>query len=80
MEILSFLNQHGRTGEIIHGSVDYIAKRVDVLAKVAKAQQKLNGTRLGVIGQPSDWLISSAADPVALSGKLGITLVDIPIS
>lgn len=80
MEILSFLNQQGRTGEIIHGSVDYIAKRVDVLAKVAKAQQKLNGTRLGVIGQPSDWLISSAADPVALSGKLGITLVDIPIS
>lgn len=80
MEILSFLNQQGRTGEIIHGSVDYIAKRIDVLAKVAKAQQKLNGTRLGVIGQPSDWLISSAADPVALSGKLGITLVDIPIS
>lgn len=80
MEILSFLNQKGRTGEIIHGSVDYIAKRIDVLAKVAKAQQKLSGTRLGVIGQPSDWLISSAADTVALSGKLGITLVDIPIS
>ena len=80
MEILSFLNQQGRSGEIIHGSVDYIAKRIDVLAKVAKAQQKLRGTRLGVIGQPSDWLISSAADPVALSGKLGITLVDIPIS
>ena len=80
MEILSLLNQKGRTGEIIHGSVDYIAKRIDVLAKVAKAQQKLSGTRLGVIGQPSDWLISSAADTVALSGKLGITLVDIPIS
>ena len=80
MEILSFLNQKGRTGEIIHGSVDYIAKRIDVLAKVAKAQQKISGTRLGVIGQPSDWLISSAADRVALSGKLGITLVDIPIS
>lgn len=80
MEILSFLNQKGRTGEIIHGSVDYIAKSIDVLAKVAKAQQKLSGTRLGVIGQPSDWLISSAADTVALSGKFGITLVDIPIS
>lgn len=80
MEILSFLNQQGRSGEIIHGSVDYIAKRVDVLAKVAKAQQKLRGTRLGVIGEPSDWLISSAADPVALSDKLGVALVDIPIS
>ena len=80
MEILSFLNQQGRSGEIIHGSVDYIAKRINVLATVAKAQQKLRGTRLGVIGEPSDWLISSAADPVALSEKLGIKLVDIQIS
>ena len=80
MEILSFLNQQGRTGEIIHGSVDYIAKRIDVLAKVAKAQQKLRGTRLGVIGQPSDWLISSAADSSALLDKLGVALVDVPIS
>ena len=80
MEILSFLNQQGRSGEIIHGRVDYIAKRIDVLAKVAKAQQKLRDTRLGVIGEPSDWLISSAADPAALAEKLGVTLVDIPIS
>ena len=80
MEILSFLNQQGRSGEIIHGSVDYIAKRIDVLSKVANAQQKLRRTRLGVIGQPSDWLISSAADPVALSEKLGVTMVNIPIS
>ena len=80
MEILSFLNQKGRVGEIIHGNIDYIAQRIDLLAKVAKARQKLAGTRLGVIGQPSDWLISSAADPEALSSRLGIQLVDIPIS
>lgn len=80
MEILSFLNQQGRSGEIIHGSVDYIARRIEILAKVAKAQQKLRGSRLGVIGKPSDWLISSSADPVSLSEKLGIDLVDIPIT
>ena len=37
MEILSFLNQKGRVGEIIHGNIDYIAQRIDLLAKVAKA-------------------------------------------
>lgn len=80
MEILSFLNQQGRTGEIVHGNVDYIAQRINVLAKVAQASKKLYGSRLGVIGQPSDWLISSAADPSALNDKLGVALVDIPIS
>lgn len=79
MEILSFLNQQGRSGEIIHGSVSYIAERIKVLAKVAKARQTLRGCRLGVIGQPSDWLISSAPDTAALKARLGIELVDVPI-
>lgn len=79
MEILSFLNQQGRSGEIIHGSVNYIAERIKVLAQVAKARQTLSGYRLGVIGQPSDWLISSAPDAAALKARLGIELVDVPI-
>lgn len=80
MEILSYLNQKGRSGEIIHGNINYIVERIAVLAKVAQACKKLSGTRLGVIGQPSDWLISSAADPAALSEKLGVSLVEISIS
>ena len=80
MEILSFLNQQGRSGEIIHGSVSYIAERIKVLAQVAKARKALHGSRLGVIGKPSDWLISSTPDASALYEKLGIELVDVPIS
>ena len=80
MEILSFLNQQGRSGEIIHGSVSYIAERIKVLAQVAKAHKVLRGSRLGVIGAPSDWLISSTPDASALYERLGIELVDVPIS
>ena len=36
--------------------------------------------RIGVIGQPSDWLISSAADYDAVRHILGVELVDIPMS
>lgn len=80
MEILSFLNQNDYTGEIIHGSTEYVAGRIAVLAKVAQARRELDGVRLGVIGQPSDWLISSAADRPAIGEKSGITLMDIPIA
>lgn len=79
LEILSYLGQHDRKGEIIHGSVEYIAQRLIVLTKVNAAKQVLNGQNLGIIGQPSDWLISSNADEVKVKDKLGINLINIPI-
>lgn len=79
MEILSYLNQQGREGEIIHGNASYIAKRIVTLAKVKAARRKLRGQNLGIIGQPSNWLISSAPDREAVKNLLGINLIDIPI-
>ena len=79
MEILSYLNQNGRQGEIIHGSIEYIAERLKVLSKVEAARKSLNGKNLGVIGQPSDWLISSNPDAEAVKTKLGVNLVHVPI-
>ena len=79
MEILSFLQQNGMQGEIIHGSVDYISRRLQILAKVSEARQKMQGCRLGIIGQPSDWLISSIVDVAAVKARLGIELVEIPM-
>ncbi len=80
LEILSFLRQQGIQGEILHGSQAYITGRIGVLARVAEARQQLAGKRLGIIGQPSDWLISSAADRDAVRQRLGIELVEIPMS
>ncbi len=80
MEILSYLSQQNIKGEIIHGSADYIVKRIQLLEAIEKAHQQLNGSRLGIIGQPSDWLISSNADKAQIKSRLGIDLIDIPIS
>ena len=79
LEIMSYLNQQGRKGEILHGSVSYISERINVLAKVSEAKKSLNGKNLGIIGEPSDWLISSDADKKAVKEKLGINLLDINI-
>lgn len=79
MEILSYLRQNNLKGEIIHGNADYIAKRIVLLAKVGEARRLMEGCRLGVIGQPSDWLISSQADYAEAKRRLGIELVDIPM-
>ena len=76
LEILSYLRQQGLKGEVLHGNPDYLQERVLALETVALARKKLQGTRIGVIGQPSDWLIASHADPMALMDKLGVRLVD----
>ena len=75
MEILSYLNQRGLSGEILHGGRNAVAGRI----AVARALHRLHGLRLGVLGKPSDWLISSAADYGTVREKLGIEIVDIPM-
>lgn len=79
MEILSFLRQNGRKGEIIHGDAAYITRRIRLLAKVGESKCQLNGCRLGIIGKPSDWLISSHADAAVVKRELGVELIDIPM-
>ena len=95
MEILSYLRQNGRSGEIIHGSTDYIVSRIiaECVGTPAQASSEgrhspflalppvdFEGARLGVIGHPSDWLISSDVDYSKAKTLLGLELVDIPIS
>ena len=79
LEILSYLNQQGITGEIIHGSTTYIHHRIKVLEQVGEARSKMKGCRLGLIGEPSDWLISSRFDRTIVKERLGIELVYIPM-
>ena len=79
LEILSFLRQQGLQGEVIHGTTEHITHRLQILEQVELARKKLNGCRIGVIGRPSDWLISSTADYTAIKQKVGIDIIDIPM-
>ena len=77
MEILSYLRQQGLKGEILQGSNEYIKGRINTLQRVGKAMRELNHCRLGVIGEPSDWLISSLAKYRTIQDTLGIEIVNI---
>ena len=92
MEILSWLRQRGFAGEILHGRPADIAARLRAgaaengspTAETAFLQpvsfgRILAGRRFGVIGKPSDWLISSDVDYTAARDVLGAELIDIPI-
>ena len=59
LEILSYLQQQGKRGEILHGNPEYIASRIQLLCQVESAVKRLRHCRLGIIGKPSDWLIAT---------------------
>lgn len=80
MEILSYLRQQGLRGEILHGSTTYMKQRISTLQQVGKAMRELNGCRLGVIGEPSDWLIASRTKYRTVLDKLGIEIVSIDMN
>ncbi|MBR2829142.1 MAG: hypothetical protein IKE68_01185 [Solobacterium sp.] len=77
MEILSYLQQQNIKGEIIHGSEEKMAARISTLATVFAARKKIHGMRLGAVGKPSDWLISSDVDAALSKERNGIEIVDI---
>ena len=79
LEILSYLKQKGLRGEVLHGSAEYIRGRISQLEKIAQARIRLYGSTVGVIGQPSDWLISSVYDEGTILQKLGVLVKDIPM-
>lgn len=59
MEILGYLHENNLKGEIIHGSIDAIAKRLTVLKRVADAKTKINGLKLGCFGEPGGLIASN---------------------
>lgn len=79
LEILTFLSLKGLKGEALHGSKEYIASRIRELAFVSGVKKKLSNIKLGVIGTPSDWLISSIPDYDEVKRKLGVSLENISI-
>lgn len=75
LEILSYLKDHNLNGEVLHGSNEYIAQRIDELATHVKKAKY----RYGVIGKPSDWLIASNVTYSDAMDRLAVQLVYIPI-
>ncbi len=74
LEILTFIKDNSRKGEVLHGDINYISNRIIELYN--NKFYNLSG-RLGVLGKPSDWLISSNVDYTKAKNIFNIDLIDI---
>jgi len=79
MEILSWIQTQGREGRILHGKPVEIANKLKNIVTVNKTIDKISNSKLGVIGEPSDWLIDSHINKNIVKDKWGLDVVDIPM-
>ena len=73
LEILTWLEAQGIEGRILHGTNDEI---IASLVETACAPS-LQGVRIGLFGEPSDWLIASGVDRDYLLKHFGVETLDI---
>ena len=74
LEILTYLGNNGAEGRIVHGTNEEI---VTALLET-HGRASLQG-RIGLFGQPSDWLIASGVDRDFLHQHYGIEIIDIDL-
>ena len=80
-EIKTYLNNHNQEDAILlFGSEKDIAYTLKDVIKLLTARSYVEGSSLGVIGKPSDWLIASTVDYEEVKNRFNITLIDIPTS
>ena len=83
LEILTWIRQHNGTGRVLTSpaQIDDLHEPSMADQRPVSAADQLPHTqlRLGVVGEPSDWLIASKVDDAYIYDKTGIRLVHIPI-
>ncbi|MGM0445206.1 MAG: L-arabinose isomerase family protein [Bacillota bacterium] len=80
MEILSWVNTQGKKGRILHDKPKNIAEELKKLIKIKETKSLLNNSKLGIIGEPSDWLIDSHIDKELVKKNWGINVINIEMS
>ena len=74
LEILTYLGNNGAEGRIVHGTNEEIVSAIVETWRAASLQG-----RIGLFGQPSDWLIASGVDRDYLHQRYDIETIDLDL-
>jgi len=77
LEILAKLQLDGKKGEIIYLQDEQ--DRIGLKRVIEPQRRTLPGKRVGLVGQPSDWLVASSPVPKGIEAEWQIEVVDVPL-
>ncbi len=79
MEIRSYLEQRGIETRIVHSSLPELIQTVSEWCDFVEVLNQLSGSVIGIIGQPSSWLIASIVNSDKVKNRWSLALKQIPL-
>ena len=79
MEIRKYLEQQGTPARIIHDSLERLITRISDWCQYDTILDRMMNSRIGMIGNPSSWLIASGIDQQAVTKKWGVEFKQYPM-
>lgn len=80
METRKYLEVKGIKAKIIHGNLKELAGTLKKQMQFINTKSRLENSRIGVIGVPSEWLIASKVNEQAIEKVWGTKIIYIPSS
>lgn len=77
MEIKAWANSQSIKAKVLYSEDESILDEIDSIYRVHTALCRMKGCRIGVIGTPCNWLISSSVNYLLAQRRWGIEYVDI---
>ena len=79
MEIRSYLQRVGIESRIIHHPLTELTQLISDWREFVDILSKLRESTLGIVGQPSSWLIASDISPDMVQKRWGLTTTQLPL-
>ena len=76
-EVKAWMNQHNISSILINYDDENAVELINNFYNAKNGIRRLHGQRLGLVGNPSDWLVASVVSPFLMQTRLGVEQVDI---
>ncbi len=76
-EVVAWMSQHNISSMLINYEDENALELINDFYSARNGVRRLHGQRLGLVGNPSDWLVASVVSPFLMQTRLGVEQVDI---
>ena len=80
MEIKAYLTSQGFESRIVHAPLNELVQLIRKWCRFSQVEERVAQSRLGILGEPSSWLVASHVDSQAVRDRWGVTIEKFPLT
>ena len=80
MELKAYLTSQGLESRIVHAPLDKLVQLASKWYRFSQVEERIAQSKLGLLGNPSSWLVASHVDTNAVQERWGATIEKFPLT